>query len=46
VEAAVFDGGSNAGKLAQAAAAALGLDVYQITKAGWKLTKENVDKLL
>ncbi len=25
---------------------ALGLDVYQITKTGWKLTKENVDKLI
>jgi hypothetical protein len=39
VEAAVFDGGSNAGKLAQSNAA-LGLDVYQIIKAGWKLTKK------
>jgi hypothetical protein len=35
----------NAGNLAFAASA-LGLDAYRISKGGWKLLKENVDKLL
>jgi uncharacterized membrane protein YgcG len=45
IEKAVFVGGSHAGNLAFAAAA-LGLDAYRISKGGWKLSKENVDKLL
>jgi hypothetical protein len=45
VEAAVFVGGSNALNLAYSASA-LGLDAYQLAKGGWKLTKENVDKIL
>jgi hypothetical protein len=45
VEAAVFVEGSNALNLAYSASA-LGLDAYQLAKGGWKLTKENVDKIL
>jgi hypothetical protein len=45
VEAAVFVGGSNALNLAYSASA-LGLDAYQLAKGGWKLTKENVDKII
>jgi hypothetical protein len=45
VEKALFVGGSNAQNLSHAASA-LGLDVYKITQGGWKLSKENVDKLL
>jgi hypothetical protein len=45
VEAAVFVGGSNALNLAYSASA-LGLDAYQLAKGGWKLTKDNVDKIL
>jgi hypothetical protein len=45
VESAVFIGWSNAKELAYQASA-LGLDAYQITQSGWKVTKENVDKLL
>jgi hypothetical protein len=45
VESAIFVGGSNAKELAYQASA-LGLDSYQITKSGWKITKENVEKLL
>jgi hypothetical protein len=44
-EKAVFVGGSNASNLAYSASA-LGLDAYKIAKGGWKLSKENVDKLL
>jgi hypothetical protein len=45
IEKAVFVGGSHANNLAYAASA-LGLDAYKIAKGGWKLSKENVDKLL
>ncbi len=45
VESAIFVGGSNAKELAYQASAN-GLDSYQITKSGWKITKENVEKLL
>jgi hypothetical protein len=45
IESAIFVGGSNAKELAHQASA-LGLDAYQITKSGWKITKDNVDKLL
>jgi hypothetical protein len=49
IEKAVFVGGSNTSNLAysaSASASALGLDAYKIAKGGWKLSKENVDKLL
>jgi hypothetical protein len=45
VEKAVFVGCSNASNLAYSASA-LGLDAYKIAKGGWKLSKENIDKLL
>ncbi len=45
IEKAVFVGGSNAGNLAFSASA-LGLDAFRISKGGWKLSKDNVDKLL
>ncbi len=45
IERIVFVGGSNAKILSQAAAM-LGIDAYMIAKGGWKLTRENVDKLL
>jgi hypothetical protein len=45
IEKAVFVGGSNASNIAYSASA-LGLDAYKIAKGGWKLSKENVDKLL
>jgi hypothetical protein len=45
IEKAVFVGGSNAGNLA-VSASALGLDAFRISKGGWKLSKDNVDKLL
>ena len=45
VEYALFIGGSNANKLS-AAASTLGVDSVKIATGGWRLTKENVDKLL
>jgi hypothetical protein len=45
VEAAVFVGASNALNLAYSASA-LGLDAYQLAKGGWKLSKDNVDKII
>jgi uncharacterized membrane protein YgcG len=45
VESAIFVSGSNAKELTHQASA-LGLDAYQITKVGWKITKDNVDKLI
>ncbi len=45
IERIVFVDGSNAKNLSQAAAM-LGIDAYMIAKGGWKLTRENVDKLL
>jgi hypothetical protein len=45
VESAAFVGGSNAKNLANAAAN-LGIDSYQLAKGGWKITRENIDKLI
>jgi len=45
VESAAFVGGSNAKNLANAAAN-LGIDSYQIAKGGWKITRENIEKLI
>jgi hypothetical protein len=45
VERIVFIGGSNAKNLSQAASM-LGIDAHMIASGGWKLTRENVDKLL
>jgi hypothetical protein len=45
VEKIVFIGGSNARNLSQAAAM-LGIDASMIASGGWKLTRENVDKLI
>ncbi len=45
VEKALFVGGSKAENLS-ISASALGLDSYKITKGGWKLTKDNVDKVI
>jgi len=45
VESAAFVGGSNAKNLANAAAN-LGIDSYQIAKGGWKITRDNIDKLI
>jgi hypothetical protein len=41
----VFVGGSNARALSSAAAS-LGANSYNIAKGGWKITRENVDKLI
>jgi hypothetical protein len=45
VESAAFVGGSNAKNLANAAAN-LGIDSYQLAKGGWKITRENIEKLI
>jgi hypothetical protein len=45
VEKALFVGGSHAENLS-VSASALGLDSFKITKGGWKLSKESVDKLI
>jgi hypothetical protein len=45
VEKIVFIGGSNAKNLSQAAAM-LGIEASMIASGGWKLTRENVDKLI
>jgi hypothetical protein len=45
VEAALIIGGSNAKNLAYAASS-LGVETYQLVKGGWKVTKENIDKLI
>ncbi len=45
VERIVFVGGSNAKNLSQAASM-LGIDSYMIATGGWKLSRENVDKLI
>jgi hypothetical protein len=45
VESAAFVGGSNARNLADAAAN-LGIDSYQLAKGGWKITRENIEKLI
>jgi hypothetical protein len=45
VENIVFVGGSNASALSQAAAN-LGANSYTLARGGWKLTRENVEKLI
>ena len=45
IETAAFVGGSNAKKLSQAAAN-LGIDSYMVAKSGWKITKDNIEKLI
>jgi hypothetical protein len=45
VEAALIIGGSNARNLAYAASS-LGVETYQLVKGGWKVSKENIDKLI
>jgi hypothetical protein len=40
-----FVGGSNAKNLANTAAN-LGIDSYQLAKGGWKITRENIEKLI
>ncbi len=45
MEKIVFIGGSNAKNLSQAASM-LGIDASMIASGGWKLTRENVDKLI
>jgi hypothetical protein len=45
VERIVFVGGSKARNLSQAASM-LGIDAHMIASGGWKLTQENVDKIL
>ena len=45
IENIVFVGGSNARALSSAAAS-LGANSYNIAKGGWKITRENVDKLI
>ncbi len=45
VERIVFVGGSNAKILSQAASM-LGIDSYMLATGGWKLSRENVDKLI
>ncbi len=45
MEKIVFIGGSNARNLSQAATM-LGIDASMIASGGWKLTRENVDKLI
>jgi hypothetical protein len=45
VETALIIGGSNARNLAYSAAL-LGVETYQLAKGGWKLSKENTDKLI
>jgi hypothetical protein len=45
VESAAFVGGSNAKNLSQAASN-LGIDSYMLAKGGWKITRENIEKLI
>jgi hypothetical protein len=45
VETEAFVGGSNAKKLSQAAAN-LGIDSYMLASSGWKITKDNTEKLI
>jgi hypothetical protein len=45
VEFAAFVGGSNSKNLANASAN-LGVDSYQLAKGGWKITRENIEKLI
>jgi hypothetical protein len=45
VEVALIIGGSNARNLAYATSS-LGVETYNLATGGWKLTKENIDKIL
>jgi hypothetical protein len=45
VESALIIDGSNARNLAYAASS-LGVETYQLVKGGWKISKENIDKLI
>ncbi len=45
VESALMIGGSNARNLAYAASS-LGVETYQLVKGGWKVSKENINKLI
>jgi hypothetical protein len=45
VEIAAFVGGSNAKNLSQVAAS-LGIDSYMLAKGGWKISRENIEKLV
>ncbi len=45
VETAAFVGGSNAKNLSKAAAS-LGRDSYMLATSGWKITRENIEKLI
>jgi hypothetical protein len=45
VETALIIGGSNAKNLAYAASS-LGVETYQLVKGGWKISKENIDRLI
>jgi hypothetical protein len=45
VESAAFVGGSNAKNLSQAASN-LGIDSYTLAKGGWKITRENIEKMI
>jgi hypothetical protein len=45
VEVALIIGGSNAKNLAYATSS-LGVETYKLATGGWKLTKENIDKIL
>jgi hypothetical protein len=45
IENIVFVGGSNARALSSAAAS-LGVNAYNIAKGGWKITRENVERLI
>jgi hypothetical protein len=45
VETAAFVGSSNAKNLSQVAAS-LGIDSYMLAKSGWKITRENIEKLI
>jgi hypothetical protein len=45
IETTAFVGGSKAKKLSQAAAN-LGIDSYMLATSGWKITKDNIEKLI
>ncbi len=45
VESALIIAGSNARNLAYAASS-LGVETYQLVKGGWRISKENIDKLI
>jgi hypothetical protein len=45
VESVLIIGGSNARNLAHAASS-LGVETYQLVKGGWKISKDNIDKMI